>query len=56
MCGVLCCAFLFDRIGGYTSEYALPLCVGVGGAGMVFALASVLVRENATFCAALISL
>ena len=54
--GILCCALLFDRIGGYTSEYALPVCLSVGCAGMVFALASVIVRDNPTTCAVLISL
>ena len=49
--GIFCCAALFDRIGGYTSEKAIKVCGLFGLLGMLFGLASVLVGDSVTFCA-----
>jgi len=54
--GIICCAILFDKIGGYTSELAVPVCGIFGLCGMVFGLASVMVRESAVTAAILIML
>ena len=54
--GVLGAAFIFDRIGGYTSEFAHPLCLTVALFGMVSALSSVLVHDSAVTCAMFITL
>ena len=52
---MLCTAFIFDRIGGYMSEYAHPLCLTVGIFGMICALSSVLARDSANSVTALIT-
>ena len=54
--GIIMCAMIFDRIGGYTSEHALSLCCAFGFLGMVAALASVMVRESAMLCGVLITI
>ena len=54
--GITCCAILFDRIGGYTDEKAVPLCGMFGLAGMIFGLSSVMVGDAAITCAVLIIL
>ena len=49
--GIILCALLFDRIGGYTSQKAIPVCGLFGIGGMIFGLASTLIGENAQLCA-----
>ena len=54
--GIILCALLFDRIGGYTSHYAIPVCGAFGLAGMIFGLASTVVRDDPQLCALFIML
>ena len=53
--GILLCAVLFDRIGGYTSYSAIPVCGSFGFAAVIFGLLSVLVdNDGALWCGFLI--
>lgn len=54
--GIILCAFLFDRIGGYTSEMAFPVMGMFGFFAMLFGLFSLTAGESAITCACLISL
>ena len=54
--GILLCALLFDRIGGYTSQRAIPICLYFGLAGMIFGLASIFNGDIAILTAVLIML
>jgi len=54
--GIFLCAILFDRIGGYTSERAIPVMGAFGLGGMVFGLLSVMVGDSAITCAVFITL
>ena len=54
--GIVSSAILFDRIGGYTNERAIPISFAFGTGGMVFGLLSVLVGDSAIICAFFIML
>jgi len=54
--GIVSSAILFDRIGGYTSERAIPISFAFGAGGMVFGLLSVMVGDSAIICAFFIML
>jgi hypothetical protein len=54
--GIFASAILFDRIGGYTSEKAIPITFAFGFASMIFGLSSVMFANGAVTCAVFIML
>ena len=52
--GIILCAALFDKIGGYTSERAIPVCGVFGLLAMLSGMASTMVGESASLCAVFI--
>ena len=52
--GIVLCAILFDKIGGYTDKRAIPVCGMFGFLAMLAGLASTVTGDSAILCAAFI--
>lgn len=44
--GIVLCAVIFDRVGGYMSEHAVPICFTVGTMGMIAGIGSIFIKSS----------